>query len=81
MLAELFAGPGAAAHLGAGLGAGITLLGLGYGISRIGAQAMDGMARQPEASGAIRGGMIVAAALIEGAGFFSLIVCIILAVK
>jgi F-type H+-transporting ATPase subunit c len=58
-------------------GAGIILLGAGIGIGKIGAAAVESMARQPEASGDIRGGMILAAALIEGATFFALIVCII----
>jgi len=58
-------------------GAGIVLLGAGFGIGRIGASAVESMARQPEAAGAINGAMIVAAALIEGATFFALIVCII----
>ena len=58
-------------------GAGIIILGAGFGIARIGAAAVESMARQPEAAGDIRGGMILAAALIEGATFFALIVCII----
>lgn len=56
-------------------GAGIVILGAGFGIGRIGAAAVESMARQPEASGDIRGGMILAAALIEGATFFALLVC------
>ncbi len=63
--------------LGGGpIGAGITMLGAAYGIGKIGAAAVESMARQPEVSGDIRGAMIVAAALIEGATFFALIVCI-----
>ena len=58
-------------------GAAIIILGAGYGIGKIGAAAVESMARQPEASADIRGGMILAAALIEGATFFALIVCII----
>lgn len=56
-------------------GAGIVLLGAGWGIGKIGAAAVESMARQPEIGGDIRGAMIVAAALIEGATFFALIVC------
>ena len=56
-------------------GAGIVLLGAGFGIAKIGAAAVESMARQPEVAGDIRGAMIVAAALIEGATFFALIVC------
>jgi F-type H+-transporting ATPase subunit c len=59
------------------IAAGVTILGAGYGISKIGATAVESMARQPEVAGDIRGAMIVAAALIEGATFFALIVCII----
>lgn len=58
-------------------GAAIIILGAGFGIAKIGAAAVESMARQPEAAGDIRGGMILAAALIEGATFFALIVCII----
>ena len=58
-------------------GAAIIILGAGLGIGKIGAAAVESMARQPEASGDIRGGMILAAALIEGATFFALIVCIL----
>lgn len=61
---------------GAAVGAGITMLGAAYGIGKIGASAVESMARQPEVAGDIRGAMIVAAALIEGATFFALIVCI-----
>ena len=44
------------------------------GIGRIGGQAVEGMSRQPEAAGNIQTAMIIAAALIEGATFFALIV-------
>lgn len=61
----------------AAVGAGIVMLGAGLGIGKIGAAAVESMARQPEVAGDIRGAMIVAAALIEGATFFALIVCMI----
>ena len=56
-------------------GAGLILIGAGLGSGKIGAAAVENMARQPEVAGDIRGAMIVAAALIEGATFFALIVC------
>ena len=59
------------------IGAGIVMLGAGLGIGKIGASAVESMARQPEKADDIRGAMIVAAALIEGATFFGLIVCIL----
>lgn len=58
------------------IGAGLVTLGGGIGIGRLAASAMEGTARQPEAGGAIRTSMIIAAALIEGFTFFALIVCI-----
>lgn len=58
-------------------GAGLVMIGAAMGIARIGGQAVEGMSRQPEASGNIQTAMIIAAALIEGATFFALIVCMI----
>jgi F-type H+-transporting ATPase subunit c len=68
-----------AAHLSAGIGAGIAVVGAGLGIGKLAASAMEGIARQPEAAGDIRGAMILAAALIEGVGLFALVICIMLA--
>lgn len=56
------------------IGAGLAVLGAGVGIGRIGGQAVEGIARQPEASGRIFTPMIVAAALIEGAALFAVVV-------
>ena len=58
---------------GKGIGAGLVILGAGLGIGRIGGMAVEAMSRQPEASNNIQTGMIIAAALIEGATFFALI--------
>jgi F-type H+-transporting ATPase subunit c len=63
------------AEIGAGLGAGLAAVGAGMGIGRIGASAMEAIARQPEASGDIRSNMIVSAALVEGVAFFAVIIC------
>lgn len=70
--------PSALAWLGAGIGAGLAVLGAGVGIGRLAGPAMEGTARQPEAAGDIRTSMIIAAALIEGAAFFGLIICFFL---
>jgi F-type H+-transporting ATPase subunit c len=67
--------------MGCGIGAGLTVLGAGLGIGRIAGQAMDGIARQPEAAGKIQTAMLIAAALIEGVSFFSLVVCLIVSGK
>jgi len=71
----------ALAFLGAGIGAGLSIIGAGAGIGRLAASAMDGIARQPQATGNIQTAMIIAAALIEGATLFALVICIILAFK
>lgn len=63
--------------VGAGLGAALTIIGAGYGFGRIGAAALESMARQPEVAGRIGTNMLIIAALLEGATFFSLIVCIL----
>jgi F-type H+-transporting ATPase subunit c len=62
---------------GSAFGAGLIILGAGYGIGKIGATAVESMARQPEVAGNIQTAMIIAAALIEGATFFGLIVCFV----
>jgi F-type H+-transporting ATPase subunit c len=67
--------------IGAGLGAGIVTLGGARGIGHLAGQAMEGIARQPEAGGRIGTNMIIAAALIEGFTFFALVICLQLAGK
>lgn len=57
----------------AALGAGLAALGAGIGIGLIGGNATQAIARQPEASGDIRGAMILAAALVEGAALIAII--------
>jgi len=66
---------------GAGIGAGLATLGSGMGIGRIGGQAVEAIARQPEAGGRIATNMIIAAALIEGFTFFALVIALQLAGK
>ncbi len=39
---------------------------------------MDGIARQPQAAATIQTAMIIAAALIEGAALFALVICFML---
>ncbi len=58
-------------------GAALVIIGAAFGIGKIGAAAVESMARQPEVAGDIRGALLLAAALIEGATFFALIVSII----
>ncbi|MBS7375191.1 MAG: ATP synthase F0 subunit C [Muribaculaceae bacterium] len=67
----------ALAKAAACIGAAIAAIGAGIGIGKIGASAMEAIARQPEAAGDIRSNMIVIAALIEGVALFAVIVCIL----
>jgi F-type H+-transporting ATPase subunit c len=77
IILDAVADPGFA-KMGAGIGAGIAAIGAGLGIGRIGSSALESIARQPEVSGDIRANMIVAAALIEGAAFFGIVVCLLI---
>ena len=68
-------------YIGAGLAAGIIVLGASLGIGKLAGSALEGMARQPEVSGDLRTAMIIAAALIEGFTFFALVVAFMLATQ
>jgi len=68
------------AKAGAGIGAGIVAIGAGLGISRIGAAANESIARQPEATGDIRGSSIILAAFIEGVSLFAVVVTLLIAI-
>ena len=62
------------AQLGAGIGAGLAAIGAAIGIGRIGGNAMDAMARQPEVMNKLFTNMIVASALIEGVALFAAVI-------
>jgi F-type H+-transporting ATPase subunit c len=62
-------------NFGAAIGAGLIIIGAGYGIGRIGGSAVESMARQPEVATNIFTAMILVAALVEGVTFFALIIC------
>src|ERR1044071_4940557 len=78
MSSELYLGLG---YLAAGFGAGLCLVAAAFGIARLASAALEGTARQPEAAGNLRTSMIIPAALIEGLGFFALVICLLLALK
>jgi F-type H+-transporting ATPase subunit c len=61
------------ALLGAGIGIGLAILGAGIGLGRIGGSAAEAIARQPEASGEIRGAALLIAVLLEGATIIALV--------
>lgn len=58
----------------AGIGSGLAVIGGGLGIGMVGKGAVESMARQPEVAGKIQTAMILAAALIEGATLFGVLV-------
>jgi F-type H+-transporting ATPase subunit c len=62
---------------GGAFGAGLVILGAGFGIGKIGSAAVESQARQPEVANAIQTAMIISAALIEGVTLFALVICII----
>jgi len=68
-------------HVGAGIGAGLAVIGAGIGIGRIGGQAVEGMARQPEAAGKIQTAALILAALIEGAALFGVVIAFLIQAK
>ncbi|MBO3115196.1 ATP synthase F0 subunit C [Winogradskyella sp. DF17] len=51
------------------VGAGLIVIGAGIGLGQIGRGAMEGIARQPEATNKIQTAMIIIAALLEGLAF------------
>ena len=65
--------------LGVGLGFGLIVLGAGRGIGNIGGNAVQAIARQPEAGGPIGTNMIIAAALVEGAAIIGLVLLLVTA--
>ena len=67
------------AHLSAGIGAGLAVIGAGIGIGKLASAALEGTARQPQSGADLRTTMIIAAALIEGVALFAEVICIVLA--
>ena len=59
----------------AAIGLGLIVIGAGIGIGKIGASAMEGIARQPEAEKLIKTNMILAAVLVEVVAVIALGLC------
>lgn len=66
--------------LGAAIAAGIITLATAIGIGKIGSNALQSIARQPEAGDKIRNAMILACALIEGIAIICAIICLLIVV-
>ena len=68
----------AACALGAGLCMGIGAIGPAIGEGNAVGKALEGMARQPEATGTLRTNMILGCAITESTGIYSLVVALLL---
>ncbi len=64
--------------LAGGLGVSIAAIGAALAQGRVGAAALEGIARQPEAAGRIQTAMIIALALIESLAIYALLVSLII---
>lgn len=69
------------AYFGAAIGAGLVIIGGGLGIGKIGASAVEAIARQPEAGGRIFTSMLLSAALIEGISLFGIVLALLVVLK
>jgi|GEM_PF-741104 len=78
MSEQLFLGLG---YLGAGLGAGLVVVGAAGAIARVVSSAVEGTARQPEAAAVIKNQMQLFVFLIEGLGIVGLGVAYVVALN
>ena len=67
----------AASVLAAALAIGLAAIGPGIGQGNAAGQAVEGIARQPEAANDIRANMIVAAAFVEAVALFAVVVALL----
>lgn len=67
--------------VGAGIAMGLAALGVGIGQGLLAGKALEGMARQPEASGKLTTNMIVAMAIMETALVLAFVIAIMLVGK
>lgn len=68
----------AAALLGAGICMGCGAIGPGIGEGIVGGQACEGIARQPELQGVLTRTMLIADAIAETTGIYSLVISLLL---
>jgi ATP synthase F0 subunit c len=69
---------GAASVVGAGLAIGLGAIGPGIGQGTAAGQAVEGIARQPEAEGKIRGTLLLSLAFMEALTIYGLVVALAL---
>ncbi len=68
----------AASVLAAGLAVGLGAIGPGIGQGTAAGQAVEGIARQPEAEGKIRGTLLLSLAFMEALTIYGLVISLIL---
>lgn len=68
----------AAALLGAGIAIGLGAIGPGIGIGYLVGKSVEGIARQPEASGSIRTTMFIGIGVTEAVALYALVVSLML---
>ena len=66
------------AYLSAGVGMGLAALGTGLGIGLLVGKSVEGIARQPEATGPIRTTMIIGIAFVEAIALYTLVISFLL---
>ena len=59
------------------IGAGLAVIGAGIGIGKIGGAACESIARQPDMAQNVQSAGIIFAALIEGAAFAAILLCLV----
>ncbi len=72
------------AKMGLAIGAGLAVTGVGgpaIGVGLAASKALEGMARQPEATGRLLANTLIFAALAEALGLFSFLIAILLFLK
>jgi ATP synthase F0 subunit c len=67
-----------ASVIAAGLAIGLAAIGPGIGQGSAAAQAVEGLARQPEAEGKIRGTLLLSLAFMESLTIYGLVVALLL---
>ena len=67
-----------ASVIGAGLAVGLAVIGPGVGQGSAAAQAVEGIARQPEAEGKIRGTLLLSFAFMESLTIYGLVISLLL---
>ena len=67
-----------ASVVGVGLAVGLAAIGPGVGQGSAAAQAVEGLARQPEAEGKIRGTLLLSLAFMESLTIYGLVISLLL---